>query len=256
MHAVKAYFNYLLTSKNQYGVHSPFLFDYLTKGLSGKSILDFSKARQFRKELDQSRESVIVQDFGAGSKVFKGNKRSVSKIAKNAGISKKRAKLLAKTLHYFRPENVLEIGTSLGISTAYMSIGAPEAKITTLEGCSSTAGVAKKQFEKFKMNNIKVVEGKFDKTLDLVLKNQQYDLIFFDGNHQKRPTIEYFEKCLKAAHEDSIFIFDDIHWSVEMEEAWEYIKNHGSVKLSVDTFKWGLVFFHTGREKQHFTLRL
>ncbi|UCE95032.1 MAG: class I SAM-dependent methyltransferase [Flavobacteriaceae bacterium] len=228
----------------------------MTKGLASKSTLDFKKARQFRKELIQSKESIVVKDFGAGSKVFKGNQRAVSKIAKNAGISKRRGKLLAKTLHYFKPENVLEIGTSLGIATAYMSLGAPNAHITTLEGCPATAGVAKKQLEKFKMKNIKVIEGEFEATLDLVLKNQQYDLIFFDGNHQKGPTIDYFEKCMNAAHEESIFIFDDIHWTPEMEEAWEYIINHESVKLSVDTFKWGLVFFHPGREKQHFTLRL
>ncbi|WKK67197.1 O-methyltransferase [Lutimonas zeaxanthinifaciens] len=228
----------------------------MTKGLASKSTLDFKKADRFRKELIQSKESIVVKDFGAGSKIFKGNQRSFSKIAKNAGISKRRGKLLAKTLHYFKPENVLELGTSLGIATAYMSIGAPNAHITTLEGCATTAGIAKKQFEKFNLKNIDIIEGKFEETLENVLKDQKYDLIFFDGNHQKVPTIDYFEKCLKAAHEDSIFIFDDIHWSPEMEEAWDYIQNREAVKLSVDTFKWGLAFFHKGREKQHFMLRL
>lgn len=197
-----------------------------------------------------------MTDFGAGSKVFDNNRRVVSKIASAAGISKKRGKLLAKTIHYFQPHHILEIGTSLGISTAYMAAGAPQANITSLEGCPATAQIAIESFKKLDIKNIEVIIGEFDQSLDQVIENKSYDIIFFDGNHQKEATIRYFEKCLDAAHENSIFIFDDIHWSKDMEAAWEVIKNHEKVTLSVDTYKWGLVFFSKGREKQHFTVRI
>ncbi len=256
LHPIKAYFNYLIASKNQYGVHSPFLYDYLTKGLQQKIDLPIDSVMAMRKELLFNRSEIEVTDFGAGSKVFKENKRRISDIASKAGISNKRGKLLAKTVAYFKPQNILEIGTSLGISTAYMTCGAPKARITTLEGCPSIAGIAKENFQKFHFDAIEQVIGKFEDTLDPVLKNHGFDLIYFDGNHQKAATISYFEKCLKASDENSVFIFDDIHWTPEMEAAWKYIRNHKKVSLSVDTYKWGLVFFRKGSVKEHFTLRV
>lgn len=256
LHVVQAYSKYLFSSKNQYGVHSPFLFDYLTKGLKNKTNTATKKAISFRRNLLQDQREIQVTDFGAGSKVFKSNKRSISRIAATAGMTKKRGRLLTKTASHFKPKEILEIGTSLGIATAFMHVGAPDAKITTLEGCPSTAGIADEYFKKHHFKNIEVVIGEFSDTLDNVLKNKNYDMIFFDGNHQKQPTLEYFEKCLTSAHEESIFIFDDIHWSKEMESAWEEIKNHPRVSLTADTFQWGLVFFSSGRQKQHLTLRI
>ncbi|MGI9530298.1 O-methyltransferase, partial [Lutimonas sp.] len=256
LHSIQAYFKYLIASKNQYGVHSPFLFDYLTKGLMQDQLIPIDKAVLFRKNVRSDRREIQVTDFGAGSKIFKDGHRQISKIAATAGMTSKRGTLLAKTTSYFKPKNILEIGTSLGISTAFMHVGAPNAKITTLEGCPSTATIAKEYFDNCDFKNIEVVTGEFNSTLDGVLKNKNYDLIFFDGNHQKQPTLDYFKKCLTAAHESSVFIFDDIHWSKEMESAWEEIKNHPKVTLTADTFKWGLVFFSKGREKQHFTLRI
>ena len=256
LHPVKAYFNYLIASKNQYGVHSPFLFDYLAKGLQHQSDLSFKSVNTMRKELLSNHKEIQVTDFGAGSKVFKDDKRSIADIAAKAGISSKRGKLLAKTIAYFKPQRILEIGTSLGIATAYMAIGAPNAKITTLEGCPTIAGIAKGNFKKFHMNTIDVIVGRFEDTLAPALVDQQFDLIYFDGNHQKVPTLSYFEQCLKTVNERSVFIFDDIHWTAEMEAAWKHIRNHKKVSLSVDTYKWGLVFFIKGRVKEHFTLRI
>ena len=256
LHSIQAYYKYLIASKNQYGVHSPFLFDYLTKGLRNKPEIDLKKVSALRKDLLKNHATIQVTDFGAGSKIFDNNKRVISKIASAAGTSKKRGKLLAKTTRYFQTKQILEIGTSLGISTIYMQAGAPEAKITTLEGCPATAAVAKENFQKLGLHNIEMIVGEFDQSLNRIIQNNSYDLIFFDGNHQKQPTIDYFEKCLQAAHDDSVFIFDDIHWTQEMESAWTYIKNHEKVSMSVDTYKWGFVFFSKGREKQHFTLRI
>ena len=256
LYPAKALLHFLITSKNRYGVHSPFMFDYLTKGLKDQGDINLDGIKSLRKELEQNNLDIAVTDFGAGSKVFKTNKRSISDIASNAGISKKRGKLLAKTTAYFKPKNILEIGSSLGMSTCYMALGNPEAKITTLEGCPAIATIAKENYQKLGFRDITMVVGQFEETLDIVIKDQTFDLIFFDGNHQKEPTISYFEKCLQSSHEDSVFIFDDIHWTEEMEGAWDYIRNHEKVTLSVDTYKWGLVFFHKGRVKEHFTLRI
>ena len=226
----------------------------MTKGLKNQGDIKFDNITSLKKELERNYLEIEVTDFGAGSKVFKTNKRRIADIASKAGISKKRGKLLAKTVAYFKPHHILEIGSSLGISTSYMALGNPMAEITTMEGCPTIAAIAKENYAKLGYRNINMIVGRFEDTLDSAIKNQAFDLIFFDGNHQKEPTISYFEKCLKAAHEDSIFVFDDIHWTAEMEAAWDHIRNHKKVTLSVDTYKWGLVFFHKGRVKEHINL--
>ena len=224
----------------------------MTKGLKNQDDIKLDKVILLRKELVQNKLEIEVTDFGAGSKVFRTTKERLPKSPQKPEFPKKRGKLLAKTVAYFKSKHILEIGSSLGMSTSYMALGNPEAEITTMEGCPAIAGIAKENYAKLGYTNINMIVGRFEDNLDKVLKDHTFDLIFFDGNHQKEPTISYFEKCLKAAHEESVFIFDDIHWTQEMEEAWDHIRNHKKVTLSVDTYKWGLVFFRTGRVKRTF----
>ena len=255
----KSYISFLIASTNQHGVHSPFVYDLITKCFYSnqkKYTVQSDKIKSYNNSLLINNQSIKVTDFGAGSRVFKSNNRKISAIAKNAGISNKRAKLLIKIVQYFNPKNILEIGTSLGIGTACLSLGNTESKITTLEGCPETAKIAIEQFTKFNLNNIKVEIGNFKSTLPKALFDKKYDLIYFDGNHQKKATINYFEQCLTSAHNDSIFIFDDIHWSKGMKEAWNYIKDHEKVTVSIDTYQWGIIFFRKEQPKEHFIIRV
>ena len=253
----KYFFKFLLSSTNKHSVHSPFVYDFMTKCVEPKVNTLFSIAfKQFKKELITNNTVIKIDDFGAGSHQLNKNSRSVKAIAKNAGISNKNATLLYKLVNYFKCKNILEIGTSVGLSTFCLANN-NETKVTTLEGCKNTLKIAKKYLEKQKLNNINYIQGNFNTTLAEVIKNQKYDLIYFDGNHQKNPTINYFEQCLKAIHNDSVFIFDDIYWSKEMLEAWNYIKKHKRVSLTIDTFYWGIVFFRKEQfEKEHFILRV
>jgi len=256
---LKSYINFIFKSSNQHGVHSPFVYNFITKCLYNSNYLKNSNLNQinaFIASLKNNHNIITVTDFGAGSRVFKNSTRKISAIARNAGISKKRAKLLIKIGQYFHPINILEIGTSLGIGTACLNLGNPKSKITTLEGCPETSKIAQNQFNKFGFKNINMEVGNFNDTLSKALENKKYDLIYFDGNHQKDATIKYFEQCLPATKNDSIFIFDDIHWSQGMEEAWNHIKEHKKVTISIDTYQWGIVFFRKEQPKEHFIIRV
>ena len=253
---IKSYSKFLKKATNQHGVHSPFLFDLITKCFYDKTFYkEYQVLSNYRYELLKNNTTIQVTDFGAGSKKL-NNQRKVSSIAKNAGISKKRAQLLYRLARYFSADTILEIGTSIGIGISSISLARSNAKIYTLEGCPETAKIAQQQFDKFKLNNIALKVGEFQKTLPKILNKEIFDLVYFDGNHQKQPTIEYFELCLDCITNDSVFIFDDIYWSQGMSEAWSYIKNHPKVTVTVDTFQWGIVFFRKEQEKQHFTIRV
>ena len=257
-HLLKSYLKFLLHSKNEHGVHSPFVFDLVTKCFyDNTKYPEYEVLKSYRKSLLENKNTIEVTDFGAGSRVFKSNVRAISKIAQTAGITPKNAELLFRIVRYFQPKSVLEIGTSLGLATSALSLGNSNAKIITLEGCPNTQKQAQVQLQEQNSNfqNIEFVNTEFSsyfKTLDL--SPITHDLIYFDGNHSKKATLAYFEALLPTISNDSVWIFDDIHWSADMEEAWKIIKNHPKVSVTIDTFQWGIVFFRAEQEKEHFII--
>ena len=254
---IKSYLKYILKSTNLHGIHSPFIYKFLDDCLYAKTdpknIQLFS---QFKKLLLSNKNTITVTDFGAGSKVFNSNKRAVNKIAKHAGIHFKQAAILINIANYFKPTTILEIGTSLGLGTTALHLGSPQSKIITLEGCPNTLKIAKNQFKKFDFTNIEPIVGEFSNTLKMLDDDLVFDLVYFDGNHKEKATLTYFEFCLKHKNNNSIFIFDDIHWSLEMENAWKSIKNHSEVTITIDLFQWGIVFFRKEQQKEHFVIRV
>ena len=254
---IKSYLKFLWESKNEHAVHSPFVFNLLTKCFfDRKKKPEYVILKKYRKSLLENKNTIEVTDFGAGSKIFKSNTRQISKIAKTAGITLKRAELLFRIVHYFQPKHILEIGTSLGLATSALSLGNKNTKIITLEGCQNTMSVAQNQLKKINSNNIEFKVAEFDTYLkNSNLKSQIFDLIYFDGNHQKQATLDYFESLLTTITNETVWIFDDIHWSLEMQEAWKIIQNHPKVTVTIDTYQCGFVFFRREQPKEHFIIR-
>lgn len=258
LHIIKSYLKFLWNSKNEHGIHSPFVFNLVTKCFyDKKKYTEYSILKKYRKSLLENKKTIEVTDFGAGSKVFKSNTRQIAKIAKTAGITTKRAELLFRITNYFQPESILEIGTSLGLATSALALGNKNSKITTLEGCPNTMAIAKNQLQVFNCDNVNCIVTEFSayfSTSHFPLPTS--NLIYFDGNHSKTATLEYFELLLPTICNETIWIFDDIHWSATMEEAWEIIKKHPKVTVTIDTFQWGLVSFRREQEKEHFVIRV
>lgn len=254
------YLHYLLSANNGkgHGMHSPFVFELIQKVLNDqKKYEEYDKVEGLRKNLLSDNTIIQVEDFGAGSSVTKSNSRTISSIAKNAAKSKKIGQLLFRMVRYYQPKNIVELGTSLGITSSYLAMANPDATMTTMEGAGEIAKRAKENFEKMNMDHVELVQGNFDDTLSMVI--QQFptiDFAFVDGNHRQEPTERYFKTLLEKTNNNSVLIFDDIHWSSEMEAAWETIKNHPSVRGSIDLFFIGMVFFRQEfKEKQHFIIR-
>lgn len=254
MYQQKKYIQFLIKSTNQHGVHSPFIFDVITKCFYNKTnYTDYQELKAYRNALLKNKETILITDLGSGSKKTNKTERRISELARTAGTPLKRAQLGYRLTQYFKPEHILELGTSLGIATQAMHLGHPKTQITTIEGCSNLSKFTQGALTNYK--NIQFLTGDFSKHL----KNgnqQSWDCIFFDGNHTKQATLNYFETLLPAAHNDTIFIFDDIYWSKGMTEAWEIIKQHPKVTATIDTFFWGFVFFRKEQGKEHFTIRV
>jgi predicted O-methyltransferase YrrM len=254
------YLQYYFTASSGkgHGIHSPFVFEFITKVLNDKTNYPaYKQVEDLRQQLLKNKKLLSIDDMGAGSTVSKTNQRTIASIAKNAAKTEKFGQLLYRMVKYYQPETILELGTSLGITTSYLAKANPDAKVITLEGAKPVAAIANENFTTLQIPNIEVIEGNFDDTL-LPVTGQlsTVDFAFIDGNHRLQPTKKYFETLLLKANNLSIIILDDIHWSREMEQAWQYCKDHSSVTLSIDLFFIGILIFRKEiKGKQHFSIR-
>ncbi|MEY8848333.1 O-methyltransferase [Psychroserpens sp. XS_ASV72] len=256
MFQIIEFIKFLFQSTNQHGVHSPFVFDLVTKCFYDKTHYKvYNKLASYRSSLLKSNSKIEITDYGSGSRVFKTNLRSISALAKTSGTTLKRAKLLFRIVKYFEPQQSLELGTSLGIATHAMALGNTDNSIISIEGCSNLSNFTKHQLLNANIENVVIKTGHISEIIPK-LKPHAYDLVFVDANHTKEATLDYFDFLIKKAHNDSVFIFDDIHWSKGMLEAWEVIKKHPKVTVTIDTFFWGFVFFRKEQAKENFTIRL
>lgn len=250
---------YFLTAGHRFGhrIHSPFVFDLIQSVFLAKpSKSVFSKIEERRRLLKRNSNEIEIRDFGAGSKRNGSNVRKISYIARTSASNGKYARLLYNIAKRYQPRTILELGTSLGIGTAYLAYGCREAKLISLEGSETIAAEAEKTMDFCGINSAKILVGNFDDTLSTALQQLQFvDCAYIDGNHTKEATLRYFEQVLPYCNENSILIFDDISWSEGMNEAWHTIIADERVRISVDICKKGFVFFRKGIEKQDFTIR-
>lgn len=254
------YLQYWLGASNGkgHGVHSPFVFDFITHVLNDKGpYYCYPMLEVLRKELLADKRILSIEDLGAGSRRGTLHQRSVQSIAGAALKPPKFSQLLFRMVNYYGVQQVLELGTSLGITTAYLAHACRKGRVVTMEGVPSVATVATENFSRLGLSNIELVQGNFDNTLpDLLAQKPRLDLIYIDGNHRYEPTLRYFEWLQPALHPQSIIIFDDIHWSREMDAAWLEVKQHPAVTFTIDLFFIGIAFLRPEMKvKQHFSIR-
>jgi predicted O-methyltransferase YrrM len=251
---------YLLTSSNGkgHGVHSPFVFDFIVHVLRGKQV-DVQGFRQIeakRRELEHSSRVLDVLDLGAGSSFDKKSQRTVSSIAKRAAKPSRFARLFYRIIRYYQIDSVLELGTSLGLTTRYLSIAGPRHGVISIEGAPAIADFTAKSLAEEGIRNTTILTGDFKDHLPGALASiKGSKLVFFDGNHQYQPTLDYFQAALGGIGDEDILIFDDIHWSNDMEKAWAEIRNNEKVSCTIDLFFIGIVFFRKEfKEKLDFSI--
>ncbi len=253
---LKDFVRYRHKAGTAFRVHSPFAYAFYTEVVRSKQKFPEAlvAAEQIRKTCLHSPEKIFVNDLGTGG-LSKPSERKIKDIMRRYAGSQKDAFLLYRMVNYLKPATILELGTSLGISSIYMALANQNIPLTTIEGCPKTAAAARKNFEKLSLN-INLICGNLDEVLPAALKKMQVaGLVYFDGNHTKEATLRYFDECLNYTDSQSVFVFDDIHWSPGMYEAWTTLCAHPKVTISMDLYRLGIVFFNKKISKQHYVLK-
>lgn len=237
----------------KYQLHSPFVFELAVAVLENRRwYYAYRDVEMLRRKMLESDVRLSITDYGTGA----SRHASVRQVARTAGSPVRQGRLLFLLAEWAAPSTMLELGTSLGISAMYLASGKRSARFISLEGCADCAQVARTNLDILQLKNAEVHTGPFAETLPAALQTlQTLDFVFFDGDHRLESTLRYFEQCLTRAHAKTVFVFDDMHWSPEMAQAWDRLKQHPSVTLSVDFFDVSLVFINPEfHEKQHFNI--
>jgi predicted O-methyltransferase YrrM len=256
---VSRYLKYIMTAQNRkgHGIHSPFVFDLVSRVFRNRTdpaVVYYIE--KVRKRLIRDKRTIVVKDLGSGSGLENTGLRKVSEIARRSAVPEKYGHLLAGMAAEFGGSVIVELGTSLGISTMYMASAAGDALLYSIEGCPSTAEIAEVNFKEAGLKNIRLFVGAFKDNIPAIVSQEiRPGLVFIDGDHRKGPLLEYFDKMAEISDNDTVIIIDDINYSNEMEEAWNTIRQHKSVTLAIDIYRMGIVFFRKGMGRNNYIIR-
>jgi len=254
-HEAYNFLKHLILAKKRHGVHSPLVYHITDQVLGSSRIFGvFEDLEKIRKLLISDQREIDVLDLGAGSRREKGSRRKVSSIAKSALAPRAQSQALFKLATHFQPQSVLELGTSLGLTTMYLASANKQSKVTTIEGAPEIAKIAQENFTKNKFFQIELIQNSFDAALENL--SPGFDWIYIDGNHRLEPTLRYFNRCKELLNPNGILIMDDIYWSEEMTKAWEYAFGDERFNLVLDFFHFGVLIRDNRKEKEYFRLRL
>lgn len=254
-HEAYHFLKHLLLAKKRHGVHSPLVYLLTDQVLDSSKHFDvFDELEKIRASMTRDDKEIEVLDLGAGSRSSKGSHRKISEIAKVALAPRRQSQALFKLARHFHPLTILELGTSLGLTTMYLASANRQSRVTTIEGAPAIAKIARENFDRYRFSNIEIIQNSFDAALSNLAPS--FDWIYIDGNHRLEPTLEYFERCKELLSPHGILILDDIYWSKEMTMAWEKACTDERFNLALDFYHFGVLIRDNRKEKEYFRLRL
>lgn len=296
LYRVSSWLKHQLTARNTggHGVHSPYLFEWVRMVMSDKNTYYvWDEIEEIRQEMLKDTRELEFVDYGSGgplptspSKGRSANMRRVCDIAKGSLARRKDAQLLARLVGWLgRPLltsplrggigdeasedrkglTIVELGTSLGVTTAYLAAMDSRNKVVTYEGCPAVAEVARANWEKLGLSNIACVVGEITvDSLQFTVDSLQLavdrlsgiDVAFIDANHTYEATLTYFNALASRVHEKSVVVVDDIHYNEDMEKAWKAICADERVTTTMDLYRMGLVFFDKHYWRKHYKMRI
>ena len=247
------------------GIHSPYLFEWV------RMVMYDSHAYYAWAQIEERREAMLrapklidYVDFGSGANQGTSRKRMVSDIAKTDLEPRLYGELLFRLVnwlgHQVREEegrdlNIIELGTSLGITTAYLAMADSRNHVLTFDGCPAVMDMARFNWTKLGIRNITGVVGDIDDTFALHLSDT-VDIAFIDANHTKEAALRYFDAIAAHVSCKSVVILDDIYHNRDMHTAWQTVCERQDVTSTMDLWKMGLVFFDPDYLHKNYKLRI
>lgn len=250
----KEYIRYRRKAIGKQKIHSPFVFSFYNEIVKKKKANDAFKSIEILVEARQDKTLIAASNFGA--KTASNEMTSVASVARKSGVNKRWGSFLYEMSRQHGSNKIIELGTNLGIGTAFLCEGNPEAEVVSFEGNPDFVRYAFEKLNSKGLTNFKIIEGRIQDHIKNELKRlESVDLVYIDADHTYEATLHFFQVILPFVHQKTILIFDDIYWSEGMTQAWNEIIKDSKVRVSVDLYFKGVITFDDGLPKQHFVLK-
>lgn len=244
------FIGYWFSSKTRHGTHSPFIYGLIEHCIYQHKPLPESDIRTFFNSLKTNNELITGADFGNGGQQVS---RTISHYARTSSMLDFQANLLYRLVAYLKPNSILELGTNIGKSGAYMANANRHSQILTIDANEGLKSLAAKHFEQLGLVNIQCSAQTFEAFFNV--NDDAFDFIFLDGNHHYEPTMAYFKSLKTRVKSGGALVFHDIYYNNGMKKAWAEIKKDQDVSISLDLFFFGIVWFGINQAKEDFKIR-
>lgn len=237
-------------------VHSPWLYKIYYSMRHPKALKDaaIAKLAFLHGQLSVDKTPLVFNELGSREGRIES---TVSEVFKRTSTSIGEAEMIAEMAAHFNGKTILEMGTAFGTTTLAMHFAAHKSRIITLEGVPEIAAIAQSHFEKYEADNVFLKIGRFSDTLpQVVAQENDLGLVFIDGHHSRKPTIDYLEMILPVLSEKAIVVFDDIYYSRDMAACWQELLQHPAFQVKMDFFRFGLLIKNADLSAECFRLRL
>ena len=253
------YITYIFIARHKkgHGIHSPFLYDLIINTFNNSFQYEtYSRIEKLRKIIRTDRQNYIYTNYRPSQNVYTRHPRKVSDVVKKTAISPKHARLIFRLINKFNPNVSLELGTGVGVTTAYIASAKKHNIVYTVDKNNELTDYARHNLQYLDIENVRIINDTFEEAIKKIIRlNKKIDFLLIDGNHTKTATITYLSQMYSLFHNDTIIIIHDIHWSPEMESAWKTIINNPDIKLAIDLFFMGIIFFKSELNKQNFVIK-
>lgn len=249
------YFIHWLYSSSEKG-NCDFFRDFGLNILHNKTVYpEYELIENYRISLLNNNSMLETHPLGAGTRNGQ-KKRTVSSIARSASVNAKYGQLLFRLVRYYKPDQIVELGTALGISTMYLAMGNPGSSVISVEGNPRLGEIAARSFSYYGLHNITLINSNFDDAIPILHPDLKSNaLVFIDGNHTLEATLRYYSLLSEASGLNRIMVLDDINWSAPMAKAWRIITDSECRGMTIDLFQLGIIFLGQNYNRQKFRFR-
>lgn len=240
-----------------FGIHSPYIFEFVNKLVfNGAKIHVPKELTDSHRKLKKDPRKIPVIELGAPSNVNSSGERSVASFVRGSSVTIKYGKLLYRICRWFEPDQIIELGTGLGISTLYLASACPGAQTLTIEGNKHRAAFAEDLLESLGLEAVSIYQGDIGEVLESLVPNIQGNFVaYVDGNHRYEPTMAYLRALVGACEKEAVIIMDDIYWSKEMSLAWRELLRWPEVRVSIDLYQMGILMLRKDLHKADYKIR-
>ncbi|MCF8236593.1 MAG: class I SAM-dependent methyltransferase [Saprospiraceae bacterium] len=235
-------FTYYWQARTAYSMHSPLLYSFCREVLDDRrSFYAFEEIEIWRYHLLHESSELHVVDLGAGGQDALDQNRIVSSIAKTSLSPPWKCRYLFRMVLWWKPDLLLEFGTSLGVSTAYLAAASIHTPLITVDGSDSHLQLARKGWNKLGLDHIEEWNLSFQQAIQRIPWDQHGRiLIYLDGDHRPARVLEILQTIQEKTRHPFLVIIDDIRWSDDMWAGWQEWRSAFQSGAWLDLYQVGI----------------